>query len=40
MVARIKPAVIGVAERFEFADVDHGVKVARPQNASSVSEVT
>jgi hypothetical protein len=28
MVASIEPAVVGVAERFEFAYVDHAMKVA------------
>jgi len=28
MVAGVEPAVVGMAEAIEFADVDHGRKVA------------
>jgi hypothetical protein len=39
MVAGIEPAVIGMAEAIEFADVDHGSDLARRFMASSVSDV-
>jgi hypothetical protein len=28
MVARVQPAMVGMAERIEFADVDHDVSLA------------
>jgi hypothetical protein len=40
MVAGVEPAVVGVAERSERADVDHAVKMASRAGASSVSHVT
>src|SRR6185369_750994 len=40
MVAGIKPAVVGVAEAVEFANVDHAGKMARFAAPSRVSNVT
>src|SRR6185369_2518738 len=40
MVAGVQPAVVGMAETVEFADVDHGPKVASGRMASSVTHVT
>jgi hypothetical protein len=39
-MARIKPAVVGMAERFEFADVDHEPDLGMPDQPSSVTHVT
>jgi hypothetical protein len=40
MVAGIEPAVVGMAERIEFADVDHGTDLGPWRTPSSVSDVT
>jgi hypothetical protein len=40
MVARVEPAVVGMAEAIEFADVYHAGKVAVCAKPSSVSVVT
>jgi hypothetical protein len=40
MVAGIEPAVVGVAEAAEGADVDHAADLGTPRGASSVSHVT
>jgi hypothetical protein len=40
MVVGIEPAVIGVAEAIEGADIDHGADLGRRGGASSVSDVT
>ena len=39
-MARVQPAVVGMAERIEFADVDHAAKVAFVNASSSVMTVT
>lgn len=36
----VKPAVVGVAEAAEWADVDHSTEVAVCDTASSVTAVT
>jgi hypothetical protein len=40
VVVGIEPAVVRVAEAFEFADVDHEIEVAPGQPPSSVTPVT
>jgi hypothetical protein len=40
MVAGVEPAVVGMAEAVEFADVDHGRDLGGFTVASSVSDVT
>jgi hypothetical protein len=40
MVAGVQPAVVGMAEALEFADVDHGRDLGKFMGASSVSDVT
>ena len=40
MMAGIEPAMVGMAERFEFADVDHEAKVAVLDAGSSINHVT
>jgi hypothetical protein len=40
MVAGVQPAVVGMAEAVEFADVDHGRDLGRFAAASSVTRVT
>jgi hypothetical protein len=40
MVAGIEPAVVGVAEAAEGADVDHAADLGTPEEASSVIHVT
>jgi hypothetical protein len=40
MVAGVQPAVVGMAETVEFADVDHGSDLGRFMYASSVRRVT
>jgi hypothetical protein len=40
MVAGVQPAVVGMAEAVEFADVDHETDLGRFMGASSVSDVT
>ena len=40
MVAGVEPAVVGVAEAVEGADVDHGMNLGSGGRASSVSDVT
>jgi hypothetical protein len=40
MMAGVEPAVVGVAEAVEGADVDHAADLGRLGTASSVSDVT
>jgi hypothetical protein len=40
MVAGVEPAVVGVAERCEGANVDHDADVGGSDGPSSVSHVT
>jgi hypothetical protein len=40
MVAGVEPAVVGVAEAVEGADVDHALNLGSRWRASSVSDVT
>src|SRR6185369_159603 len=39
MVAGVEPAVVGVAQTVEFADVDHGPEMASRAKASSINDV-
>ena len=39
-MAGVEPAVVGVAEAAEGADVDHAADLGRVREASSVSHVT
>src|SRR4051794_17873630 len=40
MVAGVEPAVVGMAEASEFADIDHDVNLGPSERPSSVSHVT
>ena len=40
MMTGVEPAVVGVAERIEFSDVDHDADLGGPFRPSSVTRVT
>jgi hypothetical protein len=40
MMAGIEPAVVGMAEAVEGADIDHATEMGRRWDGSSVSDVT
>src|SRR5881398_3593538 len=40
MMTSVEPAVVGVAQSVEFADVDHAVNLATGERRSSVTVVT